>query len=60
MTEREPDYLDLDNDDKYAFCSTCQKETVIVKRDFGTGERLGSRGFHVDILDCCADCGNTY
>ena len=59
MNDREPDYLDLDTD-RYAFCKHCERETVIVKRDFGTGERMGSRGFHVDILDCCADCGNTH
>jgi hypothetical protein len=59
MERGEPDYLDLDAD-RYGWCKTCAKETVIVKRDFGTGERTGSRGFHVDILDCCADCGNTY
>lgn len=60
MERSEPDYTDYDEPNKYAFCANCQKETVIVKRDFGTGERMGSLGYHVDIKDCCADCGNEF
>jgi hypothetical protein len=37
MTHNEPDVTDYDEPNRYAFCATCAKETVVVKRDFGTG-----------------------
>ena len=57
MTDHEPDYQDLDDETLYGWCETCAKEVVLVKRDFGTGERMGSLGYHIDMQDCCGDCG---
>ena len=59
MTDREPDYLDLDTD-RYGWCKTCAKEVVLIKRDVGIGryEYHGSKGIHIDLRDHCADCEN--
>jgi len=60
MTDREPDYLDLDDDRKLGYCKHCKAETYHVKQDCGIGryEYQGSKGIHVDWQDVCTECGN--
>lgn len=59
MERSEPDYMDIDTD-RYGYCKTCERETVIVKRDIGIGryEYQGAKGVHIDLRDHCADCEN--
>lgn len=58
MNDREPDYMDLDDDRKLGYCKRCDAETYLVKQDAGLGriEYWGAKSVHHDWRDVCSEC----
>jgi hypothetical protein len=58
LSDREPDYLDLDDDARHGYCPACKCNVTAKSMDFGIGcfEYWGSREVHVDIREVCPEC----
>ncbi len=43
---------------EHIVCDSCEKDAVIVQRDFGIGrnEYWGNKSVHVDYRNCCSEC----
>jgi DNA polymerase/3'-5' exonuclease PolX len=51
---------DLDDEGTRGYCRRCDCDVHVVKRDQGIGrfEYHGSKEIHVDMRDCCGECGD--
>jgi hypothetical protein len=58
LSDREPDYLDRDDDTHRGYCPSCKANVTAKSVDFGIGsyEYWGCRSVHVDIREVCPDC----